>query len=67
MCKLESERTGTCRLICFPQLDSRGEEVKVEVMYGSIPARCCSTGCELQGRVSQRKAVNFTNDRCDGA
>lgn len=61
---------GACLLICFPpkQLDSKGKEVKVEVRYGSILARCCSTGCKLQEKVtvSQRKAANFTNDMCDG-
>lgn len=31
-------------------MDSRGEEVKVEVRRSSTPARCCSTGRKLQER-----------------
>lgn len=42
-------------------LDGRGKEAKVEVRYDSTPARCCSSGCKLQGiaAVSQGKGRRF--------
>ena len=66
-----SWRVNIQGMTCFSpkQMDSRGEEVKVEVRQSSTPARCCSSECKLQGRVaaSQREDANFTSDRCDVA
>lgn len=46
-------------------LDTRDEEAKLEVMYCSIPARCCSTGCKLEvgrQRVSERPSILLMTD-----